>query len=338
MADMDVFNSDAFNTFELTTAIEEMDFVPQYLGSLDIFESVPTYSRTIGVEKKGNALSLIPTSPLASPPRETKRDPRTIQNLNTVRLADSFTLYAYEVDGIRAFGTQTELESVQVEYAGRMSKVRTNMDLTHEFHRMGALQGKLLDSDGASVIYDYFAEFGIPEPAEIDFELNLAATNVRQKCHELTRSMARSSKGAFTAQTQVHALCGDSYFDQLVGHDNVVKTYENWASAADLRENLAFQSFPYGGVLWHNYRGTDDESTIAVPTEKAKFFPVGAQGVFQKAQSPAEFGPWVNTRGEDTYALNIVDRDREAWSKGELYSYPLYICARPETLRNGTAS
>lgn len=335
MADMDVFNADAFNTFELTTAIEDMDYVPQYLGSLNIFEPVPTYSRTIGVEKKGQTLSIIQTSPLAAPPRETKRDPRNLRDFSTVRLADSFTLYAYEVDGIRAFGEQSELESVQVEYAGRMSKVRTNMDLTHEYHRLGALQGKLLDADGATVIYDYFAEMGIAEPAEVNFALGTATTKVRTKCQELVRSMARSAKGAFTASTQVHALAGDSFFDKLTEHESVVRTYENWAAAADLRENLAFQTFPFGGVFWHNYRGTDDEATISIAPDKVKFFPVGAQGVFQKAQSPAEFGPWVNTRGEDTYALNVVDRDREAWAKGELYSYPLYMCTRPETLRNG---
>jgi hypothetical protein len=83
-----------------------------------------------------------------------------------------------------------------------------------------------------------------------------------------------------------------------------------------------------GGITWHNYRGTDDNSTVAIAPDEAKFFPVGARDVFKKAQAPAEFGPYVNSLGQDTYAMNIPDRDRQAWTGGELYSYPLYFCQR----------
>jgi hypothetical protein len=34
------------------------------------------------------------------------------------------------------------------------------------------------------------------------------------------------------------------------------------------------------------------------------------------------------TLGQDTYAMNIPYRDRQAWTGGELYSYPLYFCQR----------
>ncbi|MNO02314.1 hypothetical protein D3C81_2226760 [compost metagenome] len=74
---------------------------------------------------------------------------------------------------------------------------------------------------------------------------------------------------------------------------------------------------------------------MAIAPDEAKFFPVGAKDVFKKAMAPAEFGPYVNTLGQDTYAMNIVDRDRQAWTRGELYSYPLYFCQRPDVLRTG---
>lgn len=77
---------------------------------------------------------------------------------------------------------------------------------------------------------------------------------------------------------------------------------------------------------------------MAIAADEAKFFPVNANGVFKKAMAPAEFGGFVNTLGQDTYAMNIPDRDRQAWTKGELYSYPLFLCQRPEVLRKGTAS
>lgn len=336
MLSMDAFNNKAFSMVSLTAAVNKVAFVPGLLGELNIFEPTPVYTRTIGVERKERGLALIPTSPLGAPPKEQDRDGRTIRDLRTTRLAESFTLYAYEVEAIRAFGTESEFESLQVEYADRMAKLRETMDLTHEFHRLGALQGKLLDADGVTVIYDYFNEFGIVEPAAISFALNVAGTNVRGVCQSVIRGMARSAKGLFTPATQVHAIAGDQFYDDLIAHPTVVATYQNWAAAEGLREKTAFESFYFGGITFHNYRGTDDNSTVAVPTDQAKFFPVGAKDVFKQAMAPSEFGPFVNTRGQDTYAINVVDKDRQAWTKGELYSYPLYLCTVPEVLRKAT--
>lgn len=333
MASMDIFNSNAFSMTSLTGAVSKVSFKPQLLGSLGIFEPMPVRTRTVFVDRRDDKLVLIPSSPVGAPPKELVNDPRNAVPLKTTRLAEGFTLYAEEVQGIRAFGTDSEFQQVQTEYLRRMAKVRDDMDLTHEFHRLGALQGLLLDADGSSVIYNYFTEFGVTEPTAVDFNLDDVASNIRQKCADIIRSMARSAGGSFTPGTTVHALAGDAFYDALVSHPNVEKSYLNWSAAADLRQDVTWQAFSYGGITWHNYRGTDDNSTVAIPTNEAKFFPVGARDIFKKAMAPAEFGPYVNTLGQDTYAMNIVDRDRQAWTRGELYSYPLYFCQRPDVLR-----
>lgn len=338
MASMDVFNGSAFSMTSLTGAVEKIGYKPQLLGSLGIFEPMPTRTRSVFVDRRGQSLTLIPTSQTGEPPAELKVDLRDAVALQTTRLAKNFTLYAEEIQNIRAFGSETELAQVQVEYLRRMASIRDDMDLTHEYHRLGALQGILLDADGTSVIQNYFTKFGVTQPAVIDFDLDNAAPAagaLRKKCAEVVRGMARSAGGAFVQGTTIHALVGDDFYDALISHPEVEKTYLNWQAAADLRQDKSFQAFTYGGITWHNYRGTDDNSTVAIGTNDAKFFPVGAKGVFKKAMAPAEFGPYVNTLGQDLYALNIVDRDRQAWTKGELYSYPLYFCQRPDVLRSG---
>lgn len=336
MASMDVFKGSAFSMTSLSGAVEKVDYKPQLLGELGIFEDMPVRTRDLFVDRREGQLTLIPASPTGAPPTELVKDDRNAVPLRTTRLAKSFTLYAEEIQGIRAHGSETELMQVQAEYLRRMGRVRNDMDLTHEFHRLGALQGVLLDADGQTVIYDYFDKFGVEQPQPVTFGLTNEDFDVRKACHALTRGMARSSKGAFTSATKVHALVGDDFYDALITHPKVERTYLNWSAAADLRENTAFESFRFGGIVWHNYRGTDDNETVAVPVGEAKFFPVGANGVFKKAMAPAEFGPFVNTLGRDTYAINVLDRDREAWTKGELYSYPLYFCQRPDVLRAGT--
>lgn len=338
MASMDAFNSEVFSMTSLTGAVDKMDYVPGLLGSLNIFERMPVTTRTVYVDQQDGKLQLIGNSAIGAPPQELVRDTRNAVPLKTTRLAEGFTLYAEEVQNMRAFGNESAMKSVQSEYLRRMARVRQDMELTHEFHRLGALQGKLLDADGTTVIYDFFDEFGVTEPTAIDFGLDVDTTDVRGKAMQVAREMARASRGAILPSTTIHALAGDQFFDALINHPTVRATYLNYAAAADLRENLAFASFTYGGITFHNYRGTDDGSTVAVPTDEAVFFPVGAREMFKVAFAPAEFGPYVNTPGLETYAMNIPDRDRAAWTRGELYSYPLYLCQRPDVLRRATAS
>lgn len=336
MASMDIFNGSAFNTTSLTAAINRTPFKPQMLGSLGLFEAVPVRTRTVFIDARDGGITLIPTSAIGAPPKELEPDNRTAIPLRTVRLAEGFTLYAEEVQGVRAFGSETETVQVQAEYLRRMARVRDDMELTHEHHRLGALQGKLLDADGTTVIYDFFEQFGISEPAAIDFELDTASTNIRGKCSQVIRAMALAGRGAMVPGATVHALVGDEFFDKLISHPQVERTYLNWAAAADLRQDLTYQAFSFGGITFHNYRGTDD-GVVGVEADEAVFFPVGARDVFKKAQAPAEFEPFVNTPGLDTYAINFRDLQRNAWVRGELYSYPLYINQRPDMIQRGTA-
>ena len=190
----------------------------------------------------------------------------------------------------------------------------------------------MLDADD-SPIRNWFTEFGISQPAEIDFALGAGATDVRLKCHEVTRAMARASQGAWIdGVTQVHALVGDGFFDALIAHKSVKETWLNWSAASELRQGNAFGSFHFGGITFHNLRGTDDGS-LAIGSDKAHFFPVGAPGVFIVARSPAETFDFVNTPGQRAYAMVLPDRERNASVKHEVYSYPLHVCTTPGMLQ-----
>jgi hypothetical protein len=334
MLTLDVFRQNAFSAIELTEAINRRPYLPGFLGALGIFEPEPVRTITVAIEKVENRLAVIQTSPRGAPIEQRQNDKRDIRDFRTVRLAKGDTLYAHEIQDIRAFGSQSEMMQLQAEVARRLSSLQDDMLLTHERMMLGAVQGKVLDADG-SVIRNWFTEWGISEPAEVDFELDDAATDVRKKCQGVTRAIARASGGAFTTTTRVHALCSDEFYDALIGHPKVRETYLNWTAAADLRENTAFESFPFAGIVFHNYRGTDDNTTVAVAANKAQFFPVGAPGIFKVAYSPAETFDFVNTPGLPWYAMIVPDKDRNAFVQPEIYSYPLHICTHPAVLRKG---
>lgn len=343
MATMNAFSGSAFEAISLSAAIENRPYVPSFLGSLNLFEPQPVRTRDIFVDRRAGTLTLIPTSQTGEPPVDLTRMSRDGVTLRTTRLAKGFKMYASEVQGIRAFGQESELEAAAVEFLNELGRVRDDLELTEENHRLGALQGKLLDADGTTVIYNYFTEMGEAEQSAIDFALATSTTDVAAKCKEVTRAMTRAAGGSFVPGTTVHGLAGDGFYDDLISHPNVKELYAATAQARELRRQQGeiFESFTYGGITFHNYRGTDDNSTVAVPTDEVKFFPIGARGVFAKAQAPHETFEFANTLGRPLYAERMYEREsniaQSKWVRGDVYAYPLYICQKPRVLRKGTA-
>jgi hypothetical protein len=333
MANMDIFNDRAFHMVDMTAAINKRPHLPTFLRSQNLFTPKPVRTASVSIERMNGKLSIIQTSERGAPPKVADADKRDIRDFRTVRLAKGDKLLASEVEGIRAFGSSSELQQVIEEVARRQTNLLRDLELTLERMRLGAVQGIVLDADN-TVIRNWYTEWGITQPTEIDFELDDAATDVRAKCAAVVRAMARAAEGAWVdGITQAHCLAGDNFYDALIAHDTVRQTYLNWQAAAELRAGSAFESFRYGGITFHNYRGTDDGTTVGIPTDLAKFYPVGAIDVFPVAQSPAETFDFVNTPGQEYYAWIVRDKDRNAWVQPEVYSYPLHICTRPLMLQ-----
>lgn len=339
MASMDVFNNSAFSAISLTAAVDKMGYVPGTLRGLrGLYVPVPVRTYDIFIEERANAPALIQTSPIGAPPKQKGSEKRTARSFRTVRLAQSSRIHAHEIQGIRAFGSDTELKQVMTEVARRLLLMRNDLELTIEHMLLGMVQGLVVDADGAT-LYDWSTEFGQSIPAAIDFDLDNASPDpgaLRKLCNEIVRGITRSLKGLGGTGVRVHSLVGDEFWDKFTNHPEVRETFLNYQAAAALREGNAWDVFEFGGITWMNYRGTDDGTTVAVPAAEAKFFPVGA-GIFQLAQAPAETFDFVNTPGRAFYSWLVNDKDRNAWVDQEIYSYPLPVCTMPSALRKAIA-
>lgn len=341
MATMDVFKADAFSMMELSSAINNVDFNPQMLGGMNLFQTKPVRQKRIFIEQRDQTLSLIPFSERGSNPDQNERYTRKTINFDIPRIATNDTVWAHEISGIREFGTENEMMSVQREVAQRLETMRQKVEYTEEYLRLAAIQGKVLDPADGSVYYNYFTEFNIAEPSAVSFELDVSGTDVAAICRDLVREIMRDSKGAWVmGQSRVHALVGDTFFDSLISHPNVEKFWINWMAAAELRGVDPFSSFEFGGIVFHNYHGSDDNSEIAIADAEAKFFVVGGDGIFEKAMAPAdEWMNFVNTPGQAVYAIQEMDaafQGNPRFAKYHVHAYPLYVCKRPNTLRKGT--
>lgn len=342
MATLDIFNNDAFKTVSLTDALIRQEFQPTFIRSLNLFTPRRVRTEAVAIEEKDGVLGVIQTSQRGEPLGQRTGQKRTIRDFRTPRIAKADTITAAEISQIRAFGSETELMQVQQEVAERLngpSGLMREVEMTWENLQLGAVQGIVLDADGSTVIYNWFDEFNVTQPTEIDFDLDNATPAsgaVRKKCNQVVRQMMKAAQGAWVpGRTSIMGICGDNFYDDLTAHPEIRETYLNTQMASDLRENVGmpYESFRYGGIRFVNYRGTDDGTTISVNTDQCKFFPVGAPGAFQMAYSPGEFFDTINMPGRDVYAMTVPDRDRNAWVGIEVYSYPLPICTRPLMLQ-----
>jgi hypothetical protein len=330
---VDVFSTDAFNAVEMTAALEKVPYVPQWLGSINLFDAKPIRTEVFAVEKRDNVLSLIQTTERGAPIPNRGRERRDIRDFRTVRVAQGDVLRAAEIQNIRAFGQESELEQLQQEVLRREVAVRNDLELTHENMRLGAIQGIVLDADG-STIRNWYTEWGIAQPSEVNFDLGGSGSGaIRKKCQAIIRSMKRAAKGSWTPGTKVVGLCDQDFYDNLTASAEVRQTYLNWLAAEELRTENAFGMFQYGGIWFVEYQGTDDNSTVALSSGKCKFFPWGGRDVFQKVMSPGESFDWVNTPGQEWYSRSIPDTKRNEYVEIEVMSYPMYVCLRPEMLQ-----
>ncbi len=341
MATMDIFNNDAFGLVTMTQEVEKLPTVPSFLGSLGIFdegEGVDTDS--VAIEMKGMTLELIPTSARGTEPPMAKTDKRNIRNFQIPRVAKGDQLFAREIANVRSFGTESELETVVQKVMQKQRKLLTEHAMTMEYHRLGALQGILLDADG-STLYNYFTEFGISPPTEIDFDLdNTGAVDgaLLIKMNAARRAIIRALGASFVqGMTQIMWLCGDTFYDQLTTNPEVRATYKNWQAAESLRgpTSSVFETFRYGEMAWKNYQGTDDNSTVAVGTTKAKAVILNAPGLYRRYNGPGEELELVNTIGRPIYSQLVRDPKRNQWVQPEIFSYPLHMVTRPEALLSG---
>lgn len=326
MADIDIFEDNAFTVPALTAAINEQPFVPGRLAELGLFEEEGVTTVTVQVEKDGETLALVPSGERGTSGLVVNRSKRILLPFNTVHLPERFAIKADEIQGIRAFGEQTELQAVQDVVNKRLAKARRQLDATHEFHRMGALNGVVLDADGRTELLNIYDRFGL-EPIEIEMELATAGTDVRVKCVDALDAQ-EEALGA-TTSNGARAFCGKNFWRALISHQSVKKTYEGTQYAAALRAD-GREAFEFGGITWERYRGKVSGISF-VPDDEARLVPEGVPGLCITRFAPADYMDTVNTEGLPYYSqLEMMPFKKGV--DGEAQSNPLHLVTRPRAI------
>lgn len=329
MSVLDVFSDSAFDMASLTVAIDKLPRIPGRIGQMGLFQTVPVNTLTAQIEERHGRLSLLKTGARGTAGSTDRRRDRKVRSFSIPHIPHDDAVQAEEVQGVRAFGSETQLETVANVVNEKMTQMKQNHEITWEYHRAGCLQGIVLDADG-STIYNWFTEFGITEKV-VDFDF-AGSGDPKLKSLEVLRHIRNALGG--TPFREIHALCGNDFFDAFVDHADVKESYERYQANEFARTQQFETPFKWGGITWENYDfsvGTKDY----VPAAEARFFPLGAPNIFQRINAPANFIETVNTMGRDIY----VKQERQKFDTGvdlTSQSNPLHICTRPSVLVKGT--
>ena len=113
MADIAIFDDEAFTVTALTAALNDQPYLPGRISALGLFREEGVTTLTVQIEKDGDTLALVPAGERGSSGLVVAASKRNLIPFNTVHLPERFTIKADEIQGIRAFGTRTELQAVQ---------------------------------------------------------------------------------------------------------------------------------------------------------------------------------------------------------------------------------
>src|SRR5690606_6638302 len=142
--------------------------------------------------------------------------------------------------GKRSFGSEDQVEVFSSIVNDKLEVMKQNHELTFEYHRIGAIQGNVLDADGMTSLFNWFKLFGIAEATVAfdfadsgDYDNAEPATDMKQLSQLVRRKIENALGG--TPFQGIHALCGDQFFDAFVSHATVRRAYERYQENAHAR-------------------------------------------------------------------------------------------------------
>lgn len=333
---LDIFKSRLFETTTLTASINDQQYVPTYINDLGIFEEQGVSTTSVVIERQGSIISVLPTTARGAPGKPIQGDKRKGIPLLIPHVKATAQLQADEVQNVRAFGSNDQLAGVAEKRDEKTRKISTSLDLTLEYHRLGCIQGLVLDADG-SVILDIFDAMGIEELAEVEIDPSVTydpnnpvkAGAIRQKL----RGMKRETVVALGGIKPKGWLClaGNDLYDQVADAPEVRATYLAQQEATDLRGDADLESFKYGGITFVNYVGAGD---VSIDDEVGRVIPLGVPGLFRTDFGPADYLEAVNTNGLPKYLKAVMDPsgyNRFIEMEGQMND--LNYCTHPQSLR-----
>jgi len=319
-----------FSLTTLTAVINNLPFKPARIGQLGWFEELGIAETTAKIEQLNGSLGLVSTAPRGGVGEVILGDKRNELTFSVPHIPALAGLDADELQNLRAFGTENQLDSVSAARDRLLAKLRANLELTIEAHRIGALKGLILDKDG-STLQNLFTAFGGSQQTQA-MGFSTSANSKTREVHTIVLEKIEDALGGVPF-SGVRVLCSSGFWKALIEDKDVKETYLNTMMASALRQDPRLE-FTHMGITYERYRGT---SAVKIDDNVAYAVPEGVPGLFVTRYAPANYIETVNTIGLPMYAK----AEERGMGKGydiEAQTNPLNLCTRPTAIIKLTIS
>lgn len=322
---------DTFSVVEMTDAVNKLPLMPLRFSGM--FETYGLPTTHMAFDCKRGRIILISDSPRNADPEYVtgQTEKRETKILSCTHLSQADTLSPEDIQDVRAFGS-TEPMTVESVVNDKLSALKRNLDMTLEFHRLGAIKGIVLDADGSTVLHDIFDTFGVTQtkqdlsfPAAVEADKNPILSGIMSAKRKVEAAMGGNPFSG------ISAVIGSNAYDKLTSHALVRDAYNLWAAnQSNFGDNdYRRRGFLYGGILWIEASEVVGGRKL-VDDDKGHLYPTGP-GIWKMYHAPADWIETVNTRGLQFYA-RMDPKDRGRGYDLEVQSNPLTICMFPEAL------
>lgn len=334
------------DNFQVQDFSQELAMVPNIrtpLSDLNLFRSESISTTSVTFEQTFGTLGLI---------SDVYRGGQVLANSDENRKLHTYAvpyfkvvdrLTAQDIQGVRAYGTADQAETQAAALERKMVRMKRSALMTSEYSKFYAItQGKIYSPSGAVAHSSFYTDFGVVRK-EIDFNLEVAGTDVLAKAEE---AIAHIQDNALSGDvyTGVVALCSPEFFAALISHAKVVSAYTYYSSTQEpLRNRLGGdtslrRTFDWAGVRWIEVRdGVHNGTTTTrfIGTDEAYFLPLGTQDTFVSYWAPSNKLELANSLGEEMYLFQRKNPNGESLDL-ELEFSQVHLLRRPQVVVKAT--
>lgn len=315
----------SFSVIGLAASINNLEVPKHRIAELGIFKEKGIRTTSVKIEYKDGQVMLVPEKERGADGVRTNGTKRKLYTFEAVHLPVEGGLSADSVQNLRAFGSETELEELDVLIQEEQEVHRSSLDATIEYLRMGALTGQVIGAEG-NVIVDLFNVFGIPADSnkhDIDFTKPL-----KTQLLDVKRKSEKNQKGI--KGKRYRAFCSSGFFDELLENADFQKAHERYLNGKALREDVR-AGVEWQGIIWEEYEEEVGDKRF-IPQGEARVYPEDKPGLFATWFAPADYNETVGTKGLPYYSKSEPRR----MGKGidiESQSNPINVCTNPLAVR-----
>ncbi len=336
------FDDREFSVPELT---EVINIIPNKYGlvtALGIFPPPKPESTTyVRLERQNWTLNLLPATERGAPGTKGSVGKRDAKLFEIPQITHEDMVTVAEIQNLRAFGSNAP-RMLEDKVNEKLVTMAQKHFITHEWYRVNALQGRILDADG-SVMLDLYSEFGITPPVMAFTE---GAKTIPNKLRDIKRHLEENLRGE--TMTGVLCIASREFMEFLFDDPSILAAYNAamaaWQNFIALNPTLSDRrfSFTLQEITFTEYNGV--ASNIAangtstarrfIPSGKARFIPLGTQSTASQHVAPGDFEEAHNMPGQLFYAKEDrgkFGRSREILTQSNL----LVLWKRPELLVEG---